>query len=127
MDFSVIVVTHNGLEMTVRCVESLRRHLSTPRAWIRAFVDNRFKKHSKNVKKAWARVQDFHEDFVNQKTPAAAYPPGGCAGPKALVLAMDHGARVTGLTERWFRSDGQPVSAKIRFPEEEMQCQHKKK
>jgi len=112
------------------------------------------------VKKAWARAQDFHEDFVNQKTPAAAYPPGGCASPKALVLAMDHGARVTGLTERWFRSDGLPVSAKIRFidksgreverhfvhgksvppcmactvilpllicPEEEMQCQHKKK
>jgi GT2 family glycosyltransferase len=38
MDFSVIVVTHNGLEHTARCVESLRRTLP-PRAEV-IFVDN---------------------------------------------------------------------------------------
>jgi GT2 family glycosyltransferase len=38
MDFSVIVVTHNALEFTVRCVESLRRHLP-PRTEL-IFVDN---------------------------------------------------------------------------------------
>lgn len=108
----------NTIEVFCKSVSELGWNAPKPgttRKDVRAFVDNRFKKHSKNVKKAWARAQDFHEDFVNQKTTAAAYPPGGCAGPKALVLAMDHGARVAGLTERWFRSDGQPVSAKIRF------------
>ena len=38
MDFSVIVVTHNALEFTVRCVESLRRHL--PARTELLFVDN---------------------------------------------------------------------------------------
>ena len=38
MDFSVIVVTHNALEFTVRCVESLRRNLPERAELI--FVDN---------------------------------------------------------------------------------------
>jgi hypothetical protein len=56
----------------------------------------------------WATaLQLFSEYEVAQKerkdpSRPARFPPGSCAGPKALALALDDGALLSGITERWF-------------------------
>src|SRR5262249_12702592 len=64
-----------------------------------------FLPHAKNnpegFEKAWAKAKKAVDDFTAGKG-QPAYPPGNCAGQRAMVLALDHGARVTGLSERWF-------------------------
>ena len=51
--------------------------------------------------KAWQKAEKAVDDYDEGKG-QPAYPPGNCAGQRAVVLALDHGARVTGLSERWF-------------------------
>jgi uncharacterized Zn-binding protein involved in type VI secretion len=59
------------------------------------------------LKEAWDEAQDRNERFERvQSDPTKAppaYPPGSCAGPKALVLAMEKGASPASLSEVWFR------------------------
>lgn len=82
----------------------------------RKFTDAFPKKYKTNVGKVWVRANTLHEKwFADKKSLPAAFPPGTCAGPKALVFAMGHGAQVTGLTERWFDSGGEPADGKIKF------------
>lgn len=44
-----------------------------------------------------------------------AYPPGSCAAQKAIVLALQHGARPVGLTERWSPSPGGAAKVFVHF------------
>ncbi|MCY1047764.1 DUF4150 domain-containing protein [Corallococcus sp. bb12-1] len=67
------------------------------------------------VDAAWNRAARLHENWLLDTTQPAHYPPGSCAGPKALVLAVDHGASVSGLTERWFHSAGQRTDGRVEY------------
>ena len=67
------------------------------------------------VKQAWDWAALLHEKWLKDTTRPAHYPPGSCAGPKALVLALDDGAYVTGFTERWFHSARQRTEGKVEY------------
>lgn len=43
------------------------------------------------------------------------YPPGSCAAQKAVVLALSHGARPVGLTERWSAPTGPDARVFVHF------------
>ncbi|NTX10177.1 DUF4150 domain-containing protein [Myxococcus sp. CA056] len=67
------------------------------------------------VDAAWNRAAGLHEKWLRTSTPPACYPPGSCAGPKALALALDAGAKVSGLTERWFHSANQRTDGEVEY------------
>ncbi len=61
---------------------------------------------------AWDRCDEANKQW--RDTPPALkgepfYPPGQCAAQQMVVLALDHGGRPVGLTERWF-SSGNPAA-----------------
>lgn len=43
------------------------------------------------------------------------FPPGSCAAQKAVALALQHGARPVGLTERWSGSPGSDAKVFVHF------------
>ncbi|MFE8599672.1 DUF4150 domain-containing protein [Archangium violaceum] len=67
------------------------------------------------VAEAWNEADNRFSQSINDQTLPAAYQPGSCAGPKALVLALDDNAYVSGLTERWFHSAGQRTEGKVEY------------
>jgi uncharacterized Zn-binding protein involved in type VI secretion len=67
------------------------------------------------VEDAWSLADRLHEKWVKDTTRPAHYPPGTCAGPKALVLALEDGAYVSGLTERWFHSARQRTEGEVDY------------
>ena len=82
------------------------------------FMRKRFKDDSQRVERlqeVWEEAEQGFQKFRrNNKTPAA-YPPGACAGPKTLVLAMTDGAYPDGLTEQWFHPERHSTKGKIKF------------
>jgi uncharacterized Zn-binding protein involved in type VI secretion len=67
------------------------------------------------VEEVWSKAARLHDMWIDDTTLPAHYPPGSCAGPKALALALDDGAYVTGLTERWFHSDRQRTEGRVEY------------
>jgi hypothetical protein len=53
----------------------------------------------------WRMAEKATELSRAGKTDQPFFAPGQCAGQRSMVLALEHGARVTGLTERWFSVD----------------------
>jgi len=85
---------------------------------VRAFTEKLCEKQGQDpnrVKDAWNRADRLHANWLEDTTRPAHYPPGSCAGPKALVLALGDGAYVTGLTERWFHSARQRTEGKVEY------------
>lgn len=69
------------------------------------------------LKEAWTVAKDRNDRFVREPTKARpAYTPGSCAGPKALVLAMENGASPASLSEVWFRIRKQSEIDSNTFP-----------
>lgn len=62
----------------------------------------------KALQAEWNRADRLFEDYDESKdqdpTLPVRFPPGRCAGPKALALALEDGAVLSGITERWFHS-----------------------
>ncbi|RJS16107.1 hypothetical protein DRW03_31165, partial [Corallococcus sp. H22C18031201] len=66
----------------------------------------------------WAEADGrAKKSFLNRSGPAA-YPPGICAAPKVLALALAAGAYPGGLTEQFFHCKGKPTAAPIQFFDE---------
>lgn len=84
------------------------------RAQIRSRLLKRCGGSSEAIKR-WAEAEELaiHSDLHRDEP--AAYPPGACAAPKALLLAWDRGAFPSALTEQWFHSRGKPTSAPIQY------------
>ncbi|QRK11760.1 DUF4150 domain-containing protein [Archangium violaceum] len=85
---------------------------------VRAFTEKLCEKQGQDVsrvEKAWSKANQLHEEWLRDTTHPAHYPPGSCAGPKALVLALDDGAYVSGLTERWFHSAKGRTEGKVEY------------
>lgn len=86
---------------------------------VKDFLKGRFSQRGADLDKLWMKLAQRAQKSKRGQTSSAAYPPGSCAGPRALVLALDDKAYPAGLTERWFHSGKQPVAAKIRFRDAE--------
>ncbi|WNG54439.1 DUF4150 domain-containing protein [Archangium gephyra] len=70
---------------------------------VKAFLDGRLEGRKQELEDAWTEANARHSLFQRDKNMfPAAYPPGSCAGPKTLMLALEHGAHPASLTERWF-------------------------
>lgn len=52
----------------------------------------------------WLRACEENQSFREGLQPEPFYPPGQCAAQQVVLLAIDHGGRPVGLTERWFSS-----------------------
>jgi uncharacterized Zn-binding protein involved in type VI secretion len=95
---------------------------STPGATkqkVKSFLKKRFSKRAADLDKMWERLETRADESKAGQTSSAAYPPGSCAGPRALVLTLEDNAYPGGLTERWFHSQKKPVEAKIKFRDAE--------
>ncbi|MFL5353213.1 DUF4150 domain-containing protein [Archangium sp.] len=95
---------------------------STPGAikqTVKSFLKKRFSHRETDIERTWARLEARADDSKRGETSSAAYPPGSCAGPKALMLALTDNAYPGGLTERWFHSGKKPIEAKIKFRDAE--------
>jgi uncharacterized Zn-binding protein involved in type VI secretion len=119
--------SHVTLKVFCDCIEELGagwhapevgKDPGTTKQKLLDFLTERSKQHEKRLKRIWTDAKELAEESRLGKTSSAAYPPGSCAGPKALMLALKNEAHPVGLTERWFHSDAQPVSAKIKFRDE---------
>ncbi|HYO59402.1 PAAR-like domain-containing protein [Archangium sp.] len=82
---------------------------------VKSFLKGRFKHRAADIDKMWERLGTRANESKAGATSSAAYPPGSCAGPKALVLTLAKKAYPGSLTERWFHSRKNPVDAKIKF------------
>lgn len=74
---------------------------------VRAFTEKFCAKQGQDpsrVERAWSKADRLHRKWLEDPTRPAHYPPGSCAGPKALVLALDDEASASGMTEQWFHS-----------------------
>lgn len=78
------------------------------RAWAKA--ERRVDKYTKKKSKKKGASE---EKVRKSKNPA--YPPGVCAGPRAVVMALDHGAWPAGLTERWLDTKDAAATASARY------------
>lgn len=67
------------------------------------------------VDEAWNRADRFHAIWRDDTSLPAAYKPGSCAGPKALVLALEDGSYVIGMTELWFHRAGGSTEGKVEY------------
>jgi hypothetical protein len=54
----------------------------------------------------WAAVLAERPKNLSDPSTEMAYPPGQCAGPKTILLALDSGARPAAMTEKWCNVDG---------------------
>jgi hypothetical protein len=82
----------------------------------------------------WEKLEQLSENSFRGDTDEVFYPPGSCAAQQMILLAMDHGDRPMGLTERyyttnanapplrklWIRKPGKggPKRARLATPEE---------
>lgn len=80
-----------------------------------AFLKRRFKNHKNQVQEVWEEAAERFENFSRNSDLPAAYPPGRCAAPKALVLVMEDKAFPGGITEQWFHPQGKPTRGKIKY------------
>jgi hypothetical protein len=79
------------------------------------FLKKRFKTHTDRVLDVWDEADaEYQQSLVNPEIPAA-YPPGRCAAPKALLLLMEDKAFPGGITEQWFHHRGNPTRGKIKY------------
>jgi hypothetical protein len=67
------------------------------------------------VEKAWKKADRLFEKWEAAQDPPlpVRFPPGICAGPKALALALEDGALLSGITERWFHSGEERTEGKV--------------
>ncbi|WAM24126.1 PAAR-like domain-containing protein [Myxococcus sp. NMCA1] len=80
-----------------------------------AFLKNRFKERTDAVEDIWVDADNEFQKFRRNQQLPAAYPPGRCAAPKALVLVMQDKAFPGGITEQWFHPEGKPTRGQIKF------------
>jgi len=69
--------------------------------------------------RAWERCSQQRNRYneADDKTNMEAfYPPGQCAAQQVVLLALDHGCRPIGLTERWYNSS----TPGAKFPGEDL-------
>lgn len=86
---------------------------------VRGYLESVFGAHpGGNFKKFWEKLEDLSDKSMRGETPSAAYPPGSCAGPKALLLALNGEAYPGALTERFYHSENQLTSAAIAYRDE---------
>jgi hypothetical protein len=52
---------------------------------------------------SWGEMLEMNLDFRNKKIEEPHYPPGQCAAQQVILLALEHGGRPVGLTERWYK------------------------
>ncbi len=83
------------------------------------FLKKRFKQREGRVQDVWDEAERRFQKFRRNPELPAAYPPGRCAAPKALVLLMEDEARPGGITEQWFHPQGKPTRGKIKFRDRE--------
>ncbi|NTX10014.1 DUF4150 domain-containing protein [Myxococcus sp. CA056] len=79
------------------------------------FLKNRFPQRVERVQDVWEDAAERFENFSRNPELPAAYPPGRCAAPKALMLLMEDEAFPAGITEQWFHPEGRPTRGKIKF------------
>ena len=67
------------------------------------------------LKKEWNKADRLFEEWDEAQDPTlpVRFPPGSCAGPKALALALEDGALLSGITERWFHSGKGRTEGKV--------------
>jgi len=79
--------------------------------------------------RAWARAESKVAKFDGmvskkkgadpekkiQRSKKPAYPPGICAGPRAVLMALDHGGWPTGLTERFVDTKSAAATAQAQY------------
>jgi len=87
----------------------------TTRNAVFKFLKKRFKNQADDVKTVWVDANKEHQKFRRNQQLPAAYPPGRCAAPKALLLVMQDKAFPGGITEQWFHPEGRPTRGKIKF------------
>ncbi|WP_141590253.1 MULTISPECIES: PAAR-like domain-containing protein [unclassified Myxococcus] len=80
-----------------------------------AFLKSRFKERTDAVEDIWVDADNEFQKFRRNQQLPAAYPPGRCAAPKALVLVMQDKAFPGGITEQWFHPEGKPTRGQIKF------------
>ncbi|MFP2957449.1 PAAR-like domain-containing protein [Myxococcus sp. 1LA] len=86
---------------------------------VKSFLKGRFGSRRTEFDRTWERLESRSRKSKLGETSSAAYPPGSCAGPKALVYCLEDNAYPGGITERWHHSAKQPVDAKIKFRDAE--------
>ncbi|NMO15809.1 DUF4150 domain-containing protein [Pyxidicoccus fallax] len=92
------------------------RDSKATREAVRDFLKRRFHKDEKRLEKIWDQAERRFLRFKEAKSSPTSYPPGSCAGPKALLPALEHDAYPGSLTERWFGgTSGNPTREKIKF------------
>ncbi len=79
------------------------------------FLKKRFKGRADGVKAVWVEANKEFQKFRRNQHLPAAYPPGRCAAPKALLLVMQDNAFPAGITEQWFHPEGKPTRGQIKF------------
>ncbi len=79
------------------------------------FLKKRFKARADDVEAVWVEADNEFQKFRRNQQLPAAYPPGRCAAPKALVLVMEDCAFPSGITEQWFHPEGRPTRGQIKF------------
>jgi hypothetical protein len=67
------------------------------------------------LEKEWNKADLLFEERAKARDPTlpVRFPPGVCAGPKALALALEDGALLSGITERWFHSGKGRTEGKV--------------
>lgn len=67
------------------------------------------------LEEQWKRADHLFLQYKETQDSAipARFPPGVCAGPKALALALDNGALLSGITERWFHRGKSRTGSKV--------------
>lgn len=53
----------------------------------------------------WEKLEQRSENSYQGRTDEMFYPPGSCAAQQMVVLALDHGDRPMGLTERYYTTN----------------------
>jgi hypothetical protein len=100
---------------------------------VKQFILERFPNRRKRVLSVWRQADFLSKESETRRKASqesdprikareqgpSAYPPGACAGPKVLMLALSNEAYPAGLTERWFHSKGEPTGGVIQFRDRE--------
>lgn len=79
------------------------------------FLKRRFQQRADEVETVWVDAGKEYQKFRRNQQLPAAYPPGRCAAPKALLLVLEDEAFPAGITEQWFHPEGRPTRGKIKF------------
>lgn len=68
-----------------------------------------------NDKSDATRAKSEGQEQSPNRSQGPYYPPGQCAAPKALALALAHGGRPVGLTERYYKSPDPNATVEVLY------------